>query len=90
MARIKKHLPMMVLLSILLAAIAAATLVTAAFGGLLPRRWLPLFFSGFLMASVFVWYWFVFIRPAELKKRLPITSKEREREQDEFYKSLPR
>jgi len=37
-----------------------------------------------------IWNWVFFVRPAELKKRLPITGEELRRKRKEFYDSLPR
>jgi hypothetical protein len=36
-----------------------------------------------------VWNWVFFVRPAELKKKLPITGEELRRKRKEFYDSLP-
>jgi hypothetical protein len=36
-----------------------------------------------------VWNWVFFLRPAELKKKLPTTGEELRRKRKEFYDSLP-
>jgi hypothetical protein len=91
MPRTKKRVSLLSLVSILLAAMGSSVLVTLAFGGLIPSSlFRVLFFVGFFVGSALMWYWFVFVRPAELKKKLPITSKEWQRRQKEFYDSLPR
>jgi hypothetical protein len=54
--------------------------------------WYLLFivFVGSLCASALVMEWVFFRRPAELKKKLPIGSKELRRKRKEFYDNLPR
>ena len=90
MARTKKPLSRLSLISIFLAALGSSVLVTVAFGGLIPgSRLRVLFFVLFFIGSAFMWYWFVSVRPAELKKKLPITSEEWHRKQKEFYDNLP-
>jgi hypothetical protein len=53
-------------------------------------RSLLLTFTGLCIAYYFVWKWFFYERPAELEKKLPITSKELRRRKREFYDNLPR
>jgi hypothetical protein len=47
-------------------------------------------FVGAYVASYLVWNWTFFERPAELKKKMPISSKELQRRTKEFYDNLPR
>ena len=75
-------------------ALCAAVLVTIAMPKLPPSPYfrviLVLFSVVFFVASLFVWNWILFVRPTELNKKLPISSKELRRRKKEFYDSLPR
>jgi hypothetical protein len=51
---------------------------------------LLLIFAGACVASYFVWNWMFFERPAELNKKIPISSKELRGRTKEFYDNLPR
>jgi hypothetical protein len=51
---------------------------------------LPIIFVASFCVSFLVLNWAFFDRPEKLKKKLPINSKELQREQKEFYDSLPR
>jgi hypothetical protein len=53
-------------------------------------RWVLLIFIGFCFAFYFVWNWFLYERPAELRKKLPTSSKELRKREKEFFDSLPR
>jgi hypothetical protein len=48
-----------------------------------------LIFVGAYLASYSVWNWVFFERPAELNKKMPISSKELRRRTKEFYDNLP-
>jgi len=76
-------------------ALAPAVLVTFVISGFNPI----LRSSGVMLFIIFaasnagcylIWNWVFFVRPAELKKRLPITGEELRRKRKEFYDSLPR
>jgi DMSO reductase anchor subunit len=54
------------------------------------RLLLLVVFVASLYASALVMEWIFFTRPAELKKKLPVNSKELRRKTKEFYDSLPR
>lgn len=73
-------------------AIASAVLTILAIWPLhvVQQRPLLLMFIGLCIAYYFVWNWFFYERPAELEKKLPITSKELRRRKKEFYDSLPK
>lgn len=76
-----------------LQAILYAVVVTLMVWGLKPTlRTGVLFriFGGFCIAFYFLWTWFFVERPAELAKRLPISSKELRRKRQDFYDSLPK
>jgi len=51
---------------------------------------LVLIFVGFCIAFYFLWIWVFVERPAELAKKLPISSKELRRKRQEFYDNLPK
>jgi hypothetical protein len=48
-----------------------------------------LIFVGLCVMFYFVWYWVFYERPAELEKRLPVSSKELRRRKKEFFENLP-
>ncbi len=73
--------------------LAPATLVTVAMEGFAPHLRPGTVVSVFLVAwvaSYFVGYWIMIERPAELRKKLPTSSKELRRRTKEFYDSLDR
>ena len=73
-------------------ALAPATLVTIAIQSMKPSLRLGAVLSIFLVAwfaSHLVGHWAMFERPAELRKKLPISSKELRRREKEFYDNLP-
>jgi len=73
-------------------AILYAVLVTGIvwrFNPTLPYGALVLIFVGFCIAFYFLWIWVFVERPAELAKKLPISSKELRRKRQEFYDNLP-
>jgi hypothetical protein len=74
-------------------AMASAVLATIAilpfYPALRPRSVL-LIFVGLCVVFYFVWIWVFYERPAELEKKVPISSKELRRRKKEFYDSLPR
>ncbi len=73
-------------------AILYAVLVTGIvwrFNPTLPYGALVLIFVGFCIALYFLWIWVFVERPAELAKKLPISSKELRRKRQEFYDNLP-
>jgi hypothetical protein len=77
----------------LMYAIGSAGLTTAAIWPLYPTfrpRAMLLIFVGFCVVFFFVWNWVFYERPAELDKKLPISSRELRRRKKEFYDSLPR
>ena len=73
-------------------AIASAVLTIIAIWPLNVVQWhlLLLMFIGLCIAYYFVWNWVFYERPAELEKKLPITSKELRRRKKEFYDSPPK
>jgi hypothetical protein len=80
-------------LGIWLYALASAVLIIVAFGGLYPdfrpRSLLLVFVVLFILFS-WVWRWVFFERGPELKKKIPVSSKELRRKKKEFFDDLQR
>lgn len=73
-------------------ALGSATLVTGAMEGFTPHLRPGVVLSIFLLAwvaSYFVGHWIMLERPAELRKKYPVSSKELRRRDKEFYDNLP-
>jgi hypothetical protein len=79
------------LVGICLIALPFPVFLTLAIAVRHPSRALALVvFVASLCASGLVMEWLFFTRPEELKKKLPISSKELRRKTKDFYDSLPR
>ena len=74
-------------------ALSSAALTVGAFGGLYPsfrpRSLLIVFLVLWILFS-FVWRWVFFERGPELKKRIPVSSKELRRRKKEYFDDLQR
>jgi hypothetical protein len=74
-----------------LASAVAVTFVISGFNPILRSSGVARFiiFVASYAGCYLVWNWVFFVRPAELKKKLPITGEELRRKRKEFYDSLP-
>jgi len=74
-----------------LSALGSAVMTIVAFGGLYPDfrpRYLVVVFFLLWILFIFVWRWVFFERPAELDRKIPISSKELRRRKKAFFDSL--
>jgi hypothetical protein len=90
----RKHKPLRSLyrVGLWVCALASATLVTVAVESSTPHFGPGAVLSIFLaawVASYFVGHWVMVERPAELRKKYPLSSKELRRRDKEFYDNLP-
>jgi len=78
-------------IGVALCALPCAVFITIVFNlGAQLRPIVAVIFLVSFCACYLVWYWIFFTRSEELKKKLPISSKELQRKTKEFYDGLPR